>query len=138
MPLLDLLNGSAISNLGGAPRHEVELSGGVFVKGIGLRVTGNYRSATTAKGTGLPSSSDLHFSDLKTLDLRLFIALDNRGNLTKKLPFLKGSRIAFEVQNVLNDIIDVRDQNGTVPFSYQPGYLDPKGRLFELSFRRRF
>ena len=138
VPVLDLLNGSAISNLGGAPRHEVELSGGVFVKGIGLRVTGNYRSATTAKGTGLPGSSDLRFSDLKTLDLRLFIALDNRGNLTKKLPFLKGSRIAFEVQNVLNDIIDVRDQNGTVPFSYQPGYLDPKGRLFELSFRRRF
>ena len=138
VPVLDLLNGSAISNLGGTSRHEIELSGGVFVKGIGLRLSGNYRSATNVKGTGLPGSSDLKFSDLKTLDLRLFIGLDNRGQLTKKIPFLKGSRISLEVQNILNDIIDVRDQNGLVPLSYQPGYLDPKGRFFELSFRKRF
>jgi iron complex outermembrane recepter protein len=138
VPVLDLLNGSAISTLGGAARHEVELSGGVFTKGIGLRATGNYRSATTANGSGLPGSSDLTFSDLTTLNLRLFVSLDNRGSLTKKLPFLKGSRIAFEIQNVLNDVIDVRDQNGLVPLSYQPGYLDPRGRFFELSFRKRF
>jgi iron complex outermembrane recepter protein len=138
VPVLDLLNGSAISTLGGAPRHEVELSGGVFTKGIGVRATGNYRSATRADGNGLPGSSDLTFSDLTTLNLRFFISLDNRGSLTKKVPFLKGSRIAFEVQNVLNDVIDVRDQSGLVPLSYQPGYLDPRGRFFELSFRKRF
>ncbi len=138
VPLLDLLNGSAISNLGGSPRNELELSGGFFIKGIGLRMSGNYRGPTTAKGSSLPGSSDLRFSDLKTLDLRLFVALDNRGNLTKKVPFFKGARIAFEVQNILNDIIDVRDINGLVPLSYQPGYLDPKGRLFEVSFRKRF
>ncbi len=138
VPVFDLLNGSAISSLGGAARHEIELSGGVFVKGVGLRATGNYRSATRANGTGLPGSNVLNFSDLTTLNLRFFVSLDNRGTLTKKLPFLKRSRIVFEIQNVLNDIIDVRDQNGRVPLSYQLGYLDPRGRFFQMGFRKRF
>jgi len=25
-----------------------------------------------------------------------------------------------------------------VPLGYQPGYIDPRGRVFELSFRKRF
>jgi hypothetical protein len=35
-------------------------------------------------------------------------------------------------------MIDVRDNNGAVPLSYQPGLLDPQGRVFEVSFRKRF
>jgi iron complex outermembrane recepter protein len=138
VPLLDLLNGSAISTLGGAARNEFELSGGVFVKGLGVRVNGTYRGGTRANGTGLPGTSDLRFSDLATLNTVFFVNLDSRGKLTKALPFLKGGRISFRIDNILNDIVDVRDQNGLVPLSYQPGYLDPKGRFFELSFRKRF
>jgi hypothetical protein len=134
IPLLDLLDGSAISSNGGASRHEVELSGGVFHKGLGFRLQGTYKSGTTVNGTGLPGSSDLSFSDLTSLDAFIFVNLDQRGKLTKKLPFLKGSRIRLRVNNVLNDVIDVRDQNGVVPLSY----LDPRGRVFELSFRKRF
>jgi hypothetical protein len=138
VPLLDLLNGAATSNLGGTPRHQLELSGGVFYKGMGTRITGNYRTATRADGTGLPGSSDLRFSDLATLNLRFFLNFNERGNLTKTVPFLKNSRLSLGIDNVLNDVIDVRDQNGIVPISYQPGYLDPQGRSFELSFRKRF
>lgn len=138
VPLLDLLDGSAISNNGGASRHEIELSGGVFHKGLGFRLQGNYKSGTTVDGTGLPGSSNLSFSDLTSLDAFVFVNLDQRGKLTQKLPFLKGSRITLRVNNVLNDVIDVRDENGLVPLSYQPGYLDPRGRVFELSFRKRF
>ncbi len=138
VPALDLLRGSATGNLGGTPRHRVELSGGIFFKGLGMRATGNYRAKTRADGSGLPGSSDLRFGDLATLDLRFFVNLDDRGTLTKKLPFLKGGRIALSVQNALNDVVDVRNENGLVPISYQPGFLDPKGRFFELSFRKRF
>lgn len=138
VPRLDLLNGSATSSLGGTPRHQAELSGGIFYKGLGTRITGNYRSATRADGSGLPGSTDLRFSDLATLNLRFFLNFDERGNLTKKIPLLKGSRLAFSINNALNDIIDVRDENGTVPLSYQPGYLDPTGRFYEVSFRKRF
>ncbi len=138
VPMLDLLDGSATSSLGGSPRHELSLNGGVFHKGMGLRFEGSYRGATRADGSGLPGSSDLYFSDQFSLNSFLFISLDQRGDLTKNIPFLKGSRIAFRIENLLNDYIKVRDNTGATPLSYQRGFLDPQGRVFELSFRKRF
>jgi iron complex outermembrane recepter protein len=138
VPVLDLLNGSATSSNGGAPRHEVELSGGMFHKGFGLRLQGTYKSGTTANGTGLPGSNDLRFSDLAAINAFLFVNLDQQARVVKAMPFLKGSRVTFRVENILNDIVDVRDQNGNVPLGYQRGYIDPRGRVFELSFRKRF
>lgn len=138
LPVLDLLNGSATSSLGGSPRHEVQLSGGVFHNGLGFRLEGNYRSATRVDGNTLTGTSDLRFGDLATLNAFVFINLDQRGKLTKKVKWLQGSRIAIRVNNLLNDVIDVRDNNGLVPLSYQPGLLDPQGRVFEISFRKRF
>lgn len=138
VPVLDLLDGSATSSSGGASRHVLELSGGLFHKGLGFRLQGTYRTETTVDGTGLPGNSDLRFSDLATLSAFFFVNLDQQTKMTKLLPFLKGSRIAFRIDNVLNDVIDVRDQNGLVPLGYQPSYLDPRGRVFELSLRKRF
>lgn len=138
VPVLDLLNGSAVSSNGGASRHEIELSGGVFHKGFGLRLQGTYKSGTTADGSGLPGSNDLRFSDLAAINAFLFVNLDQQTRIIKAMPFLKGSRITLRVDNILNDVIDVRDQNGDVPLGYQPAYLDPRGRVFELSFRKRF
>lgn len=138
VPVLDLLDGSATSSNGGASRHELELSGGMFYKGLGLRLQGTYKSGTRVDGSGLPGSSDLQFSDLATLTTFAFIDLDQQKGVVKALPFLKGSRLTLRIDNLLNDIIDVRDQNGLVPLSYQPAYLDPRGRVFELSFRKRF
>lgn len=138
VPILDLLDGSATSSNGGASRHELELSGGVLYKGLGLRLQGTYKSSTRVDGSGLPGSSDLQFSDLATLTTFAFIDLDQQKGVVKALPFLKRSRLTLRIDNLLNDIIDVRDQNGLVPLSYQPAYLDPRGRVFELSFRKRF
>ncbi len=133
---LDLLNGSATGSTGGSPRHTFELGGGWFNNGIGFRVRGEHQTATRVDG-GL-TSSDLRFSDLTTLNLRMFINLDDRGNLTERFKFLKGSRIAFRVDNVFDDIQDVRDSDGLVPLSYQQGFVDPIGRYVEVSFRKRF
>lgn len=138
VPVLDLLNGSATSSNGGASRHEVELSGGMFHKGFGLRLQGTYKSGTTANGTGLPGSNDLRFSDIAAVNAFLFVNLDQQARVVKAAPFLKGSRVTLRVENILNDIVDVRDQNGNVPLGYQQGYIDPRGRVFELSFRKRF
>ncbi|OYY68390.1 MAG: hypothetical protein B7Y44_09485 [Sphingomonadales bacterium 28-55-16] len=138
VPVLDLLNGSATSSNGGAARHEVELSGGVFHKGFGLRLQGTYKSGTTANGSGLVGSNDLRFSGVAAINTFLFINLDQQARVVKAAPFLKGSRITLRVDNILNDIVDVRDQNGNVPLGYQQGYIDPRGRVFELSIRKRF
>ncbi len=133
---LDLLNGSAIGSTGGSPRHEFEINGGWFNNGIGFRVDGKHQTATRVNG-GL-TGSDLRFSDLTTLNLRMFINLDDRGSLTEKIPFLKGSRIAFKVDNIFDDIQTVRDGNGLIPLSYQRGFVDPVGRYVEIDFRKRF
>lgn len=138
VPVLDLLNGSATSSNGGASRHEVELSGGLFHKGFGFRLQGTYKSNTTANGTGLAGSNDLRFSDIAAINAFLFVNLDQQARVIKAVPLLKGSRISFRIENILNDIVDVRDQNGNVPLGYQPGYIDPRGRVFEVSFRKRF
>ncbi len=133
---LDLLDGSAIGSSGGSPRHEFEINGGWFKNGIGFRLDGKHQIATRVNG-GL-TGSDLRFSDLTTFNLRVFVNLDDRGSLTEKIPFLKGSRIAFKVDNIFNDVQTVRDSSGLVPLSYQPGYLDPVGRYIEIDFRKRF
>ncbi len=133
---LDLLNGSATGSTGGSPRHKFEINGGWFNNGIGFRLSGEHQTATRVDG-GL-TGSNLRFSDLTTLNLRMFINLDDRGNLTEKIPFLKGSRIAFKVDNIFDDIQTVRDDSGLIPLSYQQGYLDPVGRYVEIDFRKRF
>lgn len=133
---LDLLDGSATGSDGGTPRHKFELSGGWFNKGIGFRVRGEHVSSTRVTG-GL-TGSDLNFSDLTTLNLRMFVNLDDRGNLTENVKFLRNSRIALRIDNLFDDIQTVRDASGLVPLSYQPGFVDPVGRYFEISFRKRF
>ena len=138
VPVLDLLNGSATSSNGGVSRHEVELSGGLFHKGFGFRLQGTYKSDTSADGTGLAGSNDLRFSDIAVIGAFLFVNMDQQASVIKAVPLLKASRISFRIENILNDIVDVRDQNGNVPLGYQPGYIDPRGRVFELSFRKRF
>jgi outer membrane receptor protein involved in Fe transport len=138
VPVLDLLRGSATGSLGGSPRHELTLSGGVFHKGIGLRLEGNYRGSTRVTGNALTGSGDLRFGDLKSLNAFVFFNFDMQEKLVKKMPLLKGARIFIRVDNLLGDVVDVRDANGLVPLSYQPGLLDPQGRVFEVSFRKRF
>jgi iron complex outermembrane receptor protein len=133
---LDLLNGSAVGSSGGSPRHEFEINGGWFNNGIGFRLDGKHQIATRVNG-GL-TGSDLRFSDLTTFNLRLFVNLDDRGSLTEKVPFLKGSRVALRIDNIFNDIQTVRDGSGMVPLSYQRGFVDPVGRYVEIDFRKRF
>ncbi len=136
LPLVDLLNGGATGNVGGASRHVVDLEGGWSKDGIGFRLSGNYQSPTTVKGAS--AAGDLRFSSLATLNLRFFLNFDQRKALLAKLPFLKHARFSLRLNNITDAIYDVRDASGTVPLRYQRGYLDPQGRNFEFSFRKLF
>jgi len=135
---LDLLNGSAIGSSGGVPRHGVELEGGLFLNGIGLRFTGNYQSGSRVDGGGLAGSTDLRFNDIATFGMRAFVNFDNKPKLTEALPFLKGSRLRLGVDNIFNAQQRVTNEAGEVPLRYQPGFIDPQGRVVSLSFRKRF
>jgi iron complex outermembrane recepter protein len=140
LPALDLLDGSAVGGNGGSSRHAVELESGVFKNGLGLRLTGNYISGSTVRGSLVPGSTDgdLRFSDLLTLNARFFINFDSRKSLIKRVPILKGTRLSLRVDNLTDAIRDVRDINGMVPFSFLPGFVDSRGRFIEISLRKIF
>lgn len=135
VPELDLLDGSATGNGGGANRHLLELDGGIFYKGMGVRLRGKYDSGSSVTGGG---AGDLKFGDLATFDLRFFVDLNQRPKLVEALPFLKGSRLRLSIDNVFDAQRRITDANGVVPLNYQPGYLDPLGRYIELEWRKTF
>ncbi|MGX7953253.1 TonB-dependent receptor plug domain-containing protein [Tsuneonella sp. HG249] len=138
-PPLDLLEGEALGE-SGVSRHTIQLEGGVFYRGIGTRVSGNYRSGSTVRGSDLPGASDLRFGDLVTFDLRSFVNLEQQKWLTGNGDpgFWKGTRFGVSVRNLLDTRQRVTDESGSVPLRYQPGLIDPVGRFVEIEFRKMF
>ena len=116
-------------------RNLVELDGGVFYKGLGARVSAKYDSGSTVIGG---SAGDLKFGDLATFNLRFFVDFSQKPEITKNLPFLKGSRLRLSVDNLFDAQRRITDANGLVPINYQPGYTDPLGRYVELEWRKSF
>ncbi|MCR2835053.1 TonB-dependent receptor [Qipengyuania sp. RS5-5] len=138
VPVFDLLDGDALGS-GGVSRHTVQLEGGMFYRGFGLRLSGNYLSPSRINGSGLPGSTDLFFDDLATFDIRLFMDLEQQKWLYGEEPgFLKGARLSLRANNVFDAQRRVTDGTGTVPLSYQPGLIDPLGRRVEVEFRKVF
>ena len=135
LPQLDFLRGDASDQSGGTPRHRVELQTGWSNNGFGARLSGNWRSGTRVEGG---PNGDLTFKPLTTIDLRLFANLGERFDLVAKHPWLFGSSVRLEIDNLLNERSKVLDSFGAVPFGYQAGLLDPTGRTVTLSFRKLF
>ena len=84
------------------------------------------------------TGEDLHFSPLATFDLRLFANLGERFDLVSKHPWLRGSSVRFEVNNIFDAKPRVRNAAGIAPDNYQPDLLDPLGRTIMISFRKLF
>lgn len=139
VPELDFLGGSAVGNRGGRPEHEIELQGGIFRNGFGARVSANWQSGTFVRGVpgAGGSGSDLFFSDLATVNLRLFANLGQQRALRDQR-WLRGTRVSLAVENLFGSRPDVRDGSGVTPVSYLPDYLDPLGRTLRLSIRKLF
>ncbi|MBO9710288.1 MAG: TonB-dependent receptor [Caulobacter sp.] len=135
---LDLLNGDALNSGGGQPKHEIEAQAGVTKNGLGARLTASWQSATEVNaGPGNPSGA-LRFSDVTTVNLRLFANLSAQRDLVAAHPFLRGTRVTLALTNLFDEKPKVRDANGATPINYQPDYLDPLGRSLKLSVRKVF
>lgn len=132
---LDYLRGDAAGQAGGRPRHQVEARAGYFNNGLGARLSGNWRSATQVTSA---TGDELHFSPLATFDLRLWANLGQKYDLVAKHPWLRGTSVRFEVDNVFDSKPKVRNALGTVPLGYQPDLLDPLGRTVSITFRKLF
>jgi outer membrane receptor protein involved in Fe transport len=102
--------------------------------GLGARLEGNYKTATSVHSDGL-GTGDLRFSDLATLNLRMFADVGSMPKFISK-PWARGLRVSFGVTNIFNSRQHVRDANGDTPLSYQPAFLDPLGRTVSISIRK--
>lgn len=136
--VFDRLNGSAAGSLGGQPRHEVEAQAGLFINGIGARLSAEYRSGTFVRGGARSSTGDLNFSDLTTVSFRLFDNLGQQRDLVRRHPWLRGSRVGLAITNLFDQRVQVTDATGSTPLSYQPDFLDPLGRTIRVNFRKLF
>ncbi|MEM7702643.1 MAG: TonB-dependent receptor [Pseudomonadota bacterium] len=132
--VLDLLNGGSIERVGGTPRHQVDLSLYRWKYGFGLAAAARYQSGTRVQGQG----SDLRFSDLTTLGLRVTYEFNYSDAILARLPFLEETQIAFNVGNVLNQRQRVTGSDGRTPDNFLPELLDPIGRSVRLDVRKRF
>lgn len=138
VPALDLLNGSAADGGGGRSEHQLQLQAGLFRNGLGARVDANWRSGTFVNGDAAFGSDRLDFSDLTTVNLRLFADLGQRREWVQRRPWLRGARVGLEVDNLFDDRVEVRDAGGLIPRSYEADRLDPEGRVVRLSVRKVF
>jgi hypothetical protein len=105
-------------------------------QGRGARLTASWRSGSTVRGE--TPGGDLVFSDLATVDIRLFDTFSGSPDLVRRWPFLKGARVTLAVDNLFDARLEARDAQGRVPAGYAPDVLDPVGRVFEVSFRKVF
>ena len=129
---IDQINGGALGGTGVA-RHSVEVEGGAFYKGFGLRANGTWQSPTRIDGT-----TNLRFGSAFKLNLRAFVDFDRQKKLVEAVPFLKGARFAITVDNLFDSHQRVTDASGVVPIGYQEDLLDPKGRMIGIDFRKMF
>jgi hypothetical protein len=135
VPDLNYLHGDAAGSSGGTPRHQVEAQAGWSNNGLGARVGANWRSGTRVDTL---TGDDLRFSPLGTFDLRLFANPGDIPELAVKHPWLRGTQLRIEVNNIFDSKPRVHDAFGDVPLNYQPDLLDPLGRTIMISFRKLF
>lgn len=133
-PSLDLLNGDALGNSGGQPRHQIDLQANASRNGLGVSMNARWQSGTTVVGSRL---GDLDFDDLTTFNVRLFADLGAQP-WARQNPWLRGSRVSLSVDNVFDSRQQVRAASGETPINFQPDYLDPLGRQVRISFRKLF
>jgi hypothetical protein len=136
LPLLDQLDGDAIA-AGGIARHGVEMEGGGFYRGFGLRFNGSWSAPVTVRSSGA-QNADLRFGSVVKLNLRAFLNFDQQKKLVEAAPFLKRARLMFKVDNLLDQRQRVTDAQGDVPLTYQAAYRDPGGRVIGIDFRKSF
>ncbi|MGI4877215.1 MAG: hypothetical protein ACRYG4_06990 [Janthinobacterium lividum] len=138
VPVLDLLNGGALGSSGGQARNDVDVQAGFSKDGLGARLSGNWHSGTRVDASAIDPNGGLTFSPIATANLRLFANTGQMAGLVKDHPWLRGTRLTFNVTNITDARVRVRDATGATPLAYQPAYLDPVGRAFTISFRKLF
>jgi hypothetical protein len=135
-PSVDLLDGGFISDMGGTPAHQLELQTTISTRLWSADINARWQTPTTTRA-GTLMDDRLTFSQGVTVNLRLQINLAEQPWLIRALPFLRG-KLNLSADNILGAHATVHDQMGIVPPAYSESYLNPTGRTFRITLRKRF
>ncbi len=133
LPKLDLLDGGALGNGGGSPRHQIDLQTNYTKAGLGVAINAKWQSATHVDGG--TAAENLEFEDFATVNLRLFADLGQQP-IAREHKWLRGARATLSINNLFDSRQDVRTPAGLTPISYQPDLMDPVGRSVKLTVRK--
>jgi hypothetical protein len=94
--VLELLDGAAAGGAGGQYQHEIEAQLGYTDNGYGARLSADWRSATTVYRRGGRLDRNPEFSDVATVNLRLWDDFTPQRALIERYPFLRGVRVTLQ------------------------------------------
>lgn len=144
IPELDLLNGAPSSSIAGnsvagtQPRHALDLHTDLIIDAAFLaQFRTRWTSPTEVYSGTLEAPDTLHFSAHSTVDMGLLADLGKIPR-TKGLPWAKGMRVSLMVNNLFDTHQKVKDSTGATPTGFEPGYVDPLGRVVTLNIREAF
>ena len=137
IPALDLLAGAASDVTGGQPRHKLEFHTLVHKNGLGILLAAAWRSPTVVGSGNAAAPDPIYFSALGTADVRLFADLARLAT-TRTQAWAMGARLSLAVTNVFDTRQSVHDATGMTPTAFEPGYLDPPGRVIAITLRKVF
>jgi hypothetical protein len=134
---LNTLDGAPSDVTGGQPRHKIEFHTLYHRDGVGVLLAAAWRSATSV-GSGDPAAPDpIYFSSLATADLRVFLDFSHL-RWTRNARWAQGMRASLAVTNLFDRRQSVHDADGATPTAFEPGFLDPLGRVVALTLRKVF
>jgi hypothetical protein len=144
VPELNLLNGAPSSSIAGnsvagtQPRHALDLHTDLIIDGAFIAQFRTRWTSPTEVYSGTPGAPDtLHFSALSKVDMGLLADLGKMPG-TKGHRWTKGVRVSLLIANLFDTHQKVRDSSGATPTGFEPGYVDPLGRVATLSVRKAF
>lgn len=137
MAPLDKLKGASLGQFNASPRHEINLSFNVGVPGYTFTAAGFWRTPTRVDGGA--RGQDLRFSTPPVLILMGTVDLGANKVLAEHRPWLKGTKLTLNIENVFDSYMHVRDSQGRTPENYQEALVKTAGgRGVRMSLRKQF
>jgi hypothetical protein len=137
IPELNLLNGAPSDVSGGQPQHKIEFHSLYHRDAVGVLLAVNWHSPTLVGSGDPPAPDPIAFSSLGTADVRIFLDLGHLPRM-QDASWAHNARVSLAVTNMFDRRQTVRDSDGATPIAFEPGYLDPLGRVVGLIVRKVF
>ena len=141
-PVLDFLDGAALSRRGGQPIHELEGRVNFRGKNYGGGLFAAHESGKVLETSSISNQNlgDLTFAPQTKVNVRAYYDLGRKadGRRVSRESWRRDLRVTLDVKNIGNSRPSVSSETGVVPFGYEPAALDPQGRIVMLSLRKMF